>query len=221
MRKALNVILLLLSLALVHAETLPSEDFVIKGFYSLSNNNVYNFRINLSDNSGAQVFHAGVVTSTQEAGNATEIFNWTLDGNSNKTITLSFTITPLQGYLDETGLYYIPNHRFDFYQNATVTYDGSNGGNVENPPKSDSFYEEDVVKSAVFDVMTSGSYPYPDEYQSAPYDSVTITYSGTVANNNAKKWVRSGKCKLTVSEYATTAGIYQYISYIKVVLSVT
>lgn len=221
MRKVLYAAVLLLTLSFAYAETLPSEDFVIKGFYSLSNSNVYNFRVNLSDNSGDQVFHAGVVTSTQEAGNAVEIFNWTLDGNSNKTITLSFTITPLQGYLDSTGLYYIPNHRFDMYQNATVTYDGANGGNIEDPPKSDSFYEGNSAKSAVFDVMTDGSYPYPGVYQDAPYDSVTITYSGTVANNNAKKWVRSGSCKLTVSQYASTAGIYQYISYIKVVLSVT
>ena len=206
-------------LASLSAETLPSEDFRIKGYYSLSNTDVYDFKVWLSGGV-EQVFHAGVVTTDQDAGSAVEIFTWTMEGNSNKTITLSFKITPLQGYIESGETYYIPKHRFDFYQNPTVTYDGPQGGNVENPPKPDPFYVGSDPQTADFPYKRNGSYPYPQEYQEAAYKSVTIVYSGSVTGNNSKKWSRSGFCKLTVSEYEQSAGIYQYISYITVELTV-
>ena len=57
---------------------------IIRGFYEANDENIIQFMITEAE-SGAQVLHAGVITTTQDAGAPADIFDWVLKGNYNGT----------------------------------------------------------------------------------------------------------------------------------------
>jgi len=203
----------------------------IRGFYEASDENIIQFMITEAE-SGAQVLHAGVITTTQDAGAPADIFDWVLKGNYNGTVTLTFRFATLQGYKNEGLMYYIPRHEFVLSLNATRFYTDSEYQNPDpSQTKADTFYSGNVAdKAATFNLLSSGNYPYPDHVEVVDDQTVvtpvtkeiTLTYTGNITDSNPPPggitgyWVRSGTCSLEIFQYEAVQGIIQYTSTIQV-----
>ena len=245
MKKAIPVLLLLSVLPMLFSSTKTSvinsgNTMTIKGFYEASDDNIMQFMVTTPDdgsNTPEQVLHAGILTTTQNAEVSTPVFDWIMEGNYNGTITLTFKFSPLQGYKNETHMYYIPDHVFVMSINPTVFLD-TDGTEYSPQPatRTDSFYTGNTSnKSAVFDVKTHGNYPYPDliteendvQTVTPVTKEITLTYSGSVSDSAYPQggftgsWRRTGRCSLTIVSYEAVQGLIQYASTVQVEVSST
>ena len=152
---------------------------------------------NLSSDSD-RVYHAGeIYLSTDPTIGEQTIFNWELSGNKKMTVTLTFTIMPLQAF--SNGTYYVPKH-------TVKMTDGT------------------IVQTHEFATATTGSSSYPGYRQgqsgasSFIVESAVFTYTEDIKKNTSKE----GHCTLQILEYdEDTAGNFDYVSYITVEFDAT
>lgn len=195
MKKILIILSLLISFNLFASET--TRYVYINGFFE-EQESVVVFKVwkeNLSSESD-RIYHAGdIYISNNPVLNEETIFNWTLCGNKDMTVNLTFTITPLQAF--SNGTYYVPKHTVKMYDDV-------------------------LVQTHDFATAATGTSPYPSYRQGSSgassfiVNSAVFSYIESISDTVSK----AGYCTLQILDYdEDTAGNFDYVSYVTVEFS--
>ena len=194
MKKLLLVLMTALIISPLFAITDTTDtSLLLQGFYNPS---AADFKMTVRDYNNERILYATnalITDSNVGAGNNGVIFTWELTGVTTRTTTVSFTFTTLQAYRNDT--YYCPAYTISMTQNLST----SNGSTID-----DSFYKARTQSKSY--TKTSQNYQFAD-------DSFTASYSGSTS---ATPWVRSGQCRLNITDYQRNEGTYEYTAWVKV-----
>ena len=247
MRRTLTVIVLLILvvLAVFADESQPARktgSLTLYGYYykrqaDESHTVVLSVReIPQGQGQGAKIYHTGQVLATQSLGNKSDVFSWVLQGNFNANLSISFTISALQAYTNDT--YFVPQHTYyaKLADPTSFETENSNGGSLtvdlsstisNSTPDSDGYITLDPFSHEVF-----GTSPYPDddylkrvkvdnEWIVIDHTERTIKYNGNLAPDTDKQyWFVGGTFALNVTSANQSAGVFNYTSNITVEVTV-
>lgn len=183
------------------------------------------------------------VFTEQGTGFDQSVFSWEIRGNYDNRLVITFTFLPLQAFLNER--YFIPNHYFelivdgcDFIAADPPDVNEQLYDNLQKRYNNGEFDEGGTYaypRIVRFSTMVNDTYPYP-----SPYDAngKVAKMSGCVmlkANPSEGRprdampaadsdyanieWRRTGHCILHLVEYDQRDGDFNYISNVKVELS--
>ncbi len=172
---------------LLFAET-ENKSMGVKGYYL--NSTEETLIMSIMDYNDARLYETYAVANEEHEAGEETIFKWSLTGNSNTTVTVKFTFTMLQAYLN--SLYYVPAYTIKMYQNTTETDTGY----------SDSFYSSTTKTVVNQTSKVNSDYTYTT--------TKSVSYSGKINNNNSNIWTRSGYATLYIRDYDTTEGSFEY-----------
>lgn len=195
MKKIFILIMIFLSFNLFAYES--KTDYVhVTGFFTESETSLI-FKVWKEDSNltADRVYHAGEISVSGLEQEEVTAFNWELSGNKTMTITLTFTITPLQAF--SNGTYFIPRH--------TVK-----------------MYDESTSQSHDFSTAQTGSSSYPGYRQSTSGAGVFVINSAefTFTESITSSTTKTGHCTIQVFNYDNvTAGNFDYVSYVTVEFS--
>lgn len=236
--------LLIISLIVFSAfcETVGRFDF--NAYYRGRGNQQKWIELNIFDGT-SNTQNAGIITlldpyvyTEQGTGFDQNVFSWEVRGNYDIRLVMTFTFLPLQAYLNER--YYIPKHYFE------LIVDGCEFIAADPPDVNEKLYDNlyERYKNHEFDeggtysyprivrfsTMVNDTYPYP-----SPYDAngKVAKMSGCImlrkdgqdsmppsGSDYANiEWRRTGHCILHLVEYDQRDGDFNYISNVKVELS--
>ena len=196
MKKVFIIFLLLFISFSLFAYESKTDYVYVKGFFAESETSLI-FKVWKEDSvlTADRIYHAGRVDVSGLEQEEVKVFNWELSGNRAMTVSITFTITPLQAF--SNGTYFIPKH--------TVK-----------------MYDEDTSQSHAFSTAQTGSSSYPGYRQSTSgagvfvINSAEFTFTESVTSSTTK----TGHCTIQVFNYDNvTAGNFDYVSYVTVEFS--
>lgn len=155
----------------------------------------------LSSNS-IKVQNTGLIDWTVPESGYKRAFSWKATGNFSGTMTIKFTVTPLQAELD--GYYFIPAHSF----RAKLTTNPSALSIVEDQTDFDA---------------TSGIIRVSEKSHSSirSNDGYRIVYTGSKTGSSNSAWTEKGLFDIQVTDYNVLyGGTFEYYSTVTVELTV-
>ena len=195
MKKLFVILMIFLSFSLFAYES-KTDHVYVTGFFAESETSlIFKAWREESNLNADRIYHAGSISVSGLEQEEVTAFNWELSGNKTMTITLTFTITPLQAF--SNGTYFIPKH--------TVK-----------------MYDESTSQSHDFSTAQTGSSSYPGYRQSTSGAGVFVINSAefTFTESITSSTTKTGHCTIQVFNYDNvTAGNFDYVSYVTVEFS--